>query len=84
MAFPGYTKPFQIFTDAYGLLLGGIVSQDGRPIDFYSRKLQPYQTRYLILELELLLIVEVLKDFRSILLGLEKTVYSHHKNLSMD
>ena len=43
--------------------------QEGKPLAFYSRKMNPAQTRYTTGEQELLSIVETLKEFRDILLG---------------
>mgnify|MGYP005753024869 CR=1 FL=1 len=82
LAYPDYSKPFDIHTDASHLQLGAVISQDGQPIAFYSRKLQPAQTRYTTTERELLSIVETLKEFRNILLGQKIHVYTDHKNLT--
>ena len=57
--------------------LGAVISQDNRPIAFYSRKLQPAQVRYTTTERELLSIVETLKEFRNILLGQRIVVQPH-------
>jgi RNase H-like domain found in reverse transcriptase len=46
LSYPDFSKPFQIHTDASHYQLGAVISQDGKqPIAFYSRKLQPEQTR---------------------------------------
>jgi len=81
LAYPDFNKPFQIHTDASHYQLGAVVSQDGRPIAFYSRKLNPAQTRYTTTERELLSIVETLKEYKNILLGSEIEVFTDHKNL---
>jgi hypothetical protein len=44
--FPSFTKEFEIHTDARKLQLGACISQGGKPVAFYSRKLQPAQTHY--------------------------------------
>ncbi|MGA1256817.1 MAG: pol polyprotein, partial [Candidatus Nanopelagicaceae bacterium] len=81
LAYPDFTKPFVIHTDASHYQLGGVISQDGKPIAFYSRKLKDAQTRYTTTERELLSIVETLKEYRNILLGHPLIVFTDHKNL---
>ena len=46
LTFPDFSKEFEIHTDASKLQLGACISQGGKPVAFYSRKLQPAQTRY--------------------------------------
>mgnify|MGYP003449512540 FL=1 len=81
LAYPDFSKPFTIHTDASHYQLGGVISQDGKPIAFYSRKLTDAQTRYTTTERELLSIVETLKEYRNILLGHQIEVFTDHKNL---
>jgi RNase H-like domain found in reverse transcriptase/Reverse transcriptase (RNA-dependent DNA polymerase)/Integrase zinc binding domain len=82
LAFPDFSLPFHINTDASHHQLGAVISQNGKPIAFYSRKLSPAQSRYTTTERELLSIVETLKEFRNILLGQKIIVYTDHKNLT--
>jgi transposase InsO family protein len=82
LAFPDFSQPFEIHTDASALQLGAVVAQNNKPIAFFSRKLNPAQTRYTTTERELLAIVETLKEFRTILLGQKIRVYTDHKNLT--
>jgi hypothetical protein len=82
LAFPDFSQPFEIHTDASALQLGSVVAQNNKPIAFFSRKLNPAQTRYTTTERELLAIVETLKEFRTILLGQKIRVYTDHKNLT--
>ena len=79
LAYPNFLKKFVIHTDAGDRQLGAVISQDNKPIAFYSRKLNPAQTRYTTTERELLSIVETLKEFKTILLGYEIDTYTDHK-----
>ena len=44
LAHPDYSKPFVIHTDASHCQLGAVISQDNKPIAFYSRMLNDAQT----------------------------------------
>ena len=50
-----------IYTDSSDRQLGGIITQDNKPLAFYSRKLNLSQINYTVSEKELLSIVETLK-----------------------
>ena len=82
LAYLDFEKEFVIHMDASHEQLGAVISQDKRPIAFYSRKLKPEQTRYTTTKRELLSIVETLKEFRNILLGHKVIVHTDHKNLT--
>jgi hypothetical protein len=81
LSFPDFSKEFHIHTDASNYQMGAVISQEEKPIAFFSRKLQPAQTRYTTTEKELLSIVETLKEFRNILLGQTIVIHTDHKNL---
>ena len=82
LAYPDFNKRFDIHTDASHTQLGTVISQDGKPIVFYSRKLNDAQTHYTTMESKLLAIVETLEKFCNILLGQQIRVYTDHKNLT--
>ncbi len=63
LAYPDFTKPFEIYTDASTIQLGAMITQDNRPIAFFSRKLSEMQTKYSVTEIGLLVIVETLNEF---------------------
>ena len=82
LAYQDFNKPFEIHTDTSHYQLGAVISQNGKPIAFYSCKLNDAQTRYTTTECELLSIVETLKEDRNILLGQQIKIYTDHKNLT--
>ena len=82
LAYPDFNAPFEIHTDASKLNIGTVISQKGKPIAFYSRKMNSAQQNFTTTEKELLSLVATLKGFRNILLGHQITVYTDHKNLA--
>ena len=84
LAYPDYNEPFEIFTDASTRQLGAVITQKGRPLAFFSRKLSAAQEKYTVTELELLSIVECFKEFTGMLWGQKIKVYTDHKNLVRD
>jgi hypothetical protein len=82
LTYPKFDQPFIIYTDASEKQIGGIVTQDGKPLRYYSKKLTETQQRYPVTEQELLAIVETLKYFRYMLLGHRIIIKTDHKNLT--
>jgi hypothetical protein len=84
LAYPDFSKPFEIYTDTFSTQLGAMIAQDNRPIAFFSRKLSKTQQKYSVMEIELLAIVETLKEFKEILWGKSIKVFTDHINLTRD
>jgi hypothetical protein len=82
--YPDFAKPFDIYTDASTTQLGAVITQGNRPIAFFSRKLSVMQTKYSVTKIELLAILETLKEFRGMLWGQTIKVYTDYKNLTQD
>ena len=63
LAFPDFSKPFHVCTDASNVALGVVTMQDDEPLVFCSRKMNSAQKNCATGEQELLSIVEMLKEF---------------------
>jgi hypothetical protein len=84
LAYPDYSKVFEIYTDASSKQQGAIITQENRPIEIFSRKLSTMQRKYSVTEIELLAIVKTLKEFKGMLWGQSIKVYTDHTNLIRD
>jgi hypothetical protein len=84
LAYPDYSKVFEIYTDASSKQLGAVITQDNRPIAVFSWKLANTQRKYSITKIELLAIVKTLKEFKGMLWGQQIKVFPDHANLMRD
>jgi hypothetical protein len=84
LAYPDFSKSFEIYMDTSSTQLGAMIAQDNRPIAFLSRKLSKTQQKYSVTEIELLAIVETLKEFKGMLWGQGIKVFTDHKNVKRD
>ena len=86
LAFPNFTRPFILETDASGSGMRAVLAQeqeDGttRPIAYASRSLQAHERNYGVMELEGLGVVWAVKYFRAYLYGHRCKVYTDHESL---
>ncbi len=84
LAYPDYYKVFEIYTNSSSKQLGVVITQDNRPIVFFSRKLSNVQRKYSVTEIELLAIVKTLKEFKGMLWGQNIKVFTDHANIMRD
>ncbi len=84
LAYLDFFKPFEIYTDASSMQLGAMITQHNTPIAFFSRKLSEMQQKYSVMGIELLSIVETLKEFKGMLWGQDIKVYTGHINFTRD
>lgn len=83
LAYPDFSQPFILQTDASIDGIGAVLCQIGKdgldhPIAYASRSLKPAESRYPITELETLAVVYFIKYFRSYLYQQEVIVYTDH------
>lgn len=81
LAYPDFEKTFHVTTDASNTAVGGVLSQNNKPIAFYSRTLNSAERNYSTIERELLSIVETTKNFRPYIFGKQFIIETDHKPL---
>jgi hypothetical protein len=81
LAQPDIEKPFDVYCDASGMGIGGVLMQDGHAIAYASHQLRRHGEHYPTHDLEVLAVVHALKVWRHYLLGNLVHISMDHKNL---
>eukprot|EP01018_Ginkgo_biloba_P010339 Gb_18720 [translate_table: standard] len=75
------SRPFTIFTDAGGVAIGVVLTQDGKVVAYECRKMNEAEQRYPIYDQELLAIVHAIKICKHYLKNNDFEVATDHKPL---
>ena len=79
---PDRHKPFTLETDASGTAIGGVLSQDNRPIAFVSHKLSEQELNWPAVEKEAFAVVWCIDKLRQFLLGSKFTVITDQQGVA--
>jgi hypothetical protein len=78
---PNFGVPFEVACDASHSGIGGVLSQSGHPIAYFSEKLNDARRRYSTYDLELYALVQSLKHWRHYLIHSEFVLFTDHDSL---
>ena len=78
---PDFSKAFEVACDASGVGIGGVLSQEGHPIVYFSENLNDVKLKNSTYDKEFYAIVQALRYWRHYLLPQEFVLYSDHEAL---
>nr|GEX46983.1 Ty3/gypsy retrotransposon protein [Tanacetum cinerariifolium] len=79
LVLPNITKTFDVTTDASSMAIGAVLTQENKPIAFFSKKLCPTMQGQFTYTKEFYAITEAVKKWRQYLLGRRFSIYTDLK-----
>ncbi|KAG0420546.1 Retrovirus-related Pol polyprotein from transposon [Dictyocoela roeselum] len=79
---PDFNKTFTLKTDAFEKGIGAILTQDNKIGGLFSKKYNPQEENYLIVEKEALAIIKAIEHFKPIIYNAPIIIMTDNKNLT--
>lgn len=81
LVLPDFSTVFELHCDACKLGIGAVLSQQGKPVAFFSEKIAGSRARYITYDVEFYAIVQAIKHWRHYLFHQEFILYTDHDAL---
>jgi hypothetical protein len=81
LVLPNFSKTFQVRCDTSGFVIGAVVSQDNRPITYFSEKLNETKLKYSTYDKEFYAVIQALKKWRHYFVPKEFVLYRNNHAL---
>jgi hypothetical protein len=81
LVLPYFSKTFQVRCDASGFAVGAVLSQDNRPISYFSVKLNKTKMKYSVYDKYFYAVIQALNKWRQYLVLKEFVLYNNNHAL---